>query len=398
MNGRTPGGGNGGGAGPPELPARRKAGGQSKYDYVKVRVWLAPEGPGRDAAAAATAAAAAAKGHYYILSRFLVRRMLTAAGIPQKKAMRISLELKKILVDNNLLDLPQADLDSHLFHIMAVKGFGGEYVRRYRRVIRFYQARVPLMVLICGTACSAKSTIAAKLSDRLNLPSVLQTDVLVDLIKVTEDGPLHPLHVWERDLSLAELLEEYLRESRALRRGLEGDLRKCKADSKALILEGVHLDPGIYLNESESRRFDFSGPRMRVVGGEEEEGEGEGGGAGAGGAGGEGGEGGGDGEGAVKPIVIPIVLTMSEADHKQLLDEWMTYRCSASERPAAALVHRRLEVVQKHLRGFCGSGAVEFRVKLHAVDEVLDEIHKFLLEAIDSALDAEPADGARPGL
>ena len=46
MNGRTPGGGNGGGAGPPELPARRKAGGQSKYDYVKVRVWLAPEGPG----------------------------------------------------------------------------------------------------------------------------------------------------------------------------------------------------------------------------------------------------------------------------------------------------------------------------------------------------------------
>ena len=47
--------------------ALNKASG-SKYDYVKIRVWL---GEGQE--------------HYYILSRFLISRTLTVTKVPQDK-------------------------------------------------------------------------------------------------------------------------------------------------------------------------------------------------------------------------------------------------------------------------------------------------------------------------
>ncbi|CAL1354769.1 unnamed protein product [Linum trigynum] len=53
----------------------------SKYDFVKVKVC------------------------YYVLSRFLLSRMLTVTKIPNHVAVKIALELKKLLVDNSLLDV-----------------------------------------------------------------------------------------------------------------------------------------------------------------------------------------------------------------------------------------------------------------------------------------------------
>ena len=77
----------------------------SKYDFVKVRVWLSEE-------------------HYYVLSRFLVSRMLTATLIKRNHAIRIALELKKRLVDRNLLDLTQANMEAVLFSILETYGYG----------------------------------------------------------------------------------------------------------------------------------------------------------------------------------------------------------------------------------------------------------------------------------
>lgn len=44
----------------------------------------------------------------------------------------------------------------------------------YHLSSRFHHQRVPLVILVCGTACVGKSTIATQLAQRLNLPNVLQ--------------------------------------------------------------------------------------------------------------------------------------------------------------------------------------------------------------------------------
>ncbi|KAH6554651.1 hypothetical protein KP509_1Z317700 [Ceratopteris richardii] len=76
--------------------------------------------------------------HYYVLSRFLVSRMLTVTKIPNHVAIKISLELKKLLVDNSLLDVSQSDLEANLFKLMERRGFGEEYINRYKMMTRCF--------------------------------------------------------------------------------------------------------------------------------------------------------------------------------------------------------------------------------------------------------------------
>ena len=74
--------------------------------------------------------------HYYVLSRFLVARVLTVTRIPHVVATKIALELKKLLVDHGLMDVSQADLEANLFKLMERRGYGEECVERYRMMTR----------------------------------------------------------------------------------------------------------------------------------------------------------------------------------------------------------------------------------------------------------------------
>ncbi|OVA08240.1 hypothetical protein BVC80_1101g48 [Macleaya cordata] len=225
----------------PPLPTGRLAArnASSKYDFVKVKVWL---GDNAD--------------HYYVLSRFLLSRMLTVTKIPNHVAIKIALELKKLLIDNSLLDVSQSDLEANLFKLMERRGYGEEYINRYNMMTRlvFHHQRVPLVILVCGTACAGKSTIATQLAQRLNLPNVLQVNMLIKVL-MSPNAPLVSTPVWARDFSSSEeLITEFCRECRIVRKGsLAGDLKKAMKDGKPIIIEGIHLDPSIYLMDDENR-------------------------------------------------------------------------------------------------------------------------------------------------
>eukprot|EP00850_Spirogloea_muscicola_P018694 SM000174S03349 [mRNA] locus=s174:132010:135117:+ [translate_table: standard] len=162
--------------------------------------------------------------------------------IPHVAAIKIALELKKLLVDNSLLDVSQVDLEANLFKLMERRGFGPEYVSRYRMMTRFHQERVPLIVLVCGTACVGKSTIATQLAQRLNLPN---TEMVYELMRTAPDFG-----------SKDELIVEFQRECRAVCKGLDGDLAKAMRDGKSIIIEqGFHLDPSIYVRANSPSRY-----------------------------------------------------------------------------------------------------------------------------------------------
>ena len=54
---------------------------------------------------------------------------------------------------------------------------------RYRTVAGFFQARRPLVIILCGAPGTGKTSIAQQLGARLNLPNVLQTDLLLQVKK-----------------------------------------------------------------------------------------------------------------------------------------------------------------------------------------------------------------------
>ncbi|KAJ6714670.1 P-LOOP CONTAINING NUCLEOSIDE TRIPHOSPHATE HYDROLASES SUPERFAMILY PROTEIN [Salix viminalis] len=404
----------------------------SKYDFVKVRVWL---GDNAD--------------HYYVLSRFLLSRMLTVTKIPNHVAIKIALELKKLLIDNSLLDVSQSDLEANLFKLMERRGYGEDYINRYKMMTRFHHQRVPLVILVCGTACVGKSTIATQLAQRLNLPNVLQTDMVYELLRTSTDAPLASTPVWAREFSSSEeLITEFCRECRIVRKGLAGDLKKAMKDGKPIIIEGIHLDPSIYLMDEENKLptkmpeksetdpvsvtpdddparqnptsvsrnhteninctpghlvseegksvnlvnkvVDSQGSRDKAGSIVDNEGETV-----------KGLEG--DRKTSVslksgpEPIIIPIVLKMAEFDHKASLEEWISTRSFSDNRPVEEKdrLITNLKIIQDYLCSFKSQGLTVANISATTFPQTLDWLHGYLLQSIEHGISSVSSENVR---
>lgn len=164
---------------------------------------------------------------------------------------------------------------------MGKKGYGTRYEESYRAMTTFHHARTPLIVLVSGSYCTGKSTIASKLAQRMNLPNVLQTDLLADLLREdttstrggiynneeenenskdrpscsdVRSGPLWSIRNKQesssgaahsdKDISAcqSELIREFQSECAVVLRGLAGSIEKAVTEGKSIIIEGVHLD------------------------------------------------------------------------------------------------------------------------------------------------------------
>ncbi|KAG2628418.1 hypothetical protein PVAP13_3KG385581 [Panicum virgatum] len=358
----------------------------SMYDFVKVKVWL-----GQNA------------DHYYVLSRFLLSRMLSVTKIPNHVAIKIALELKKLLVDNSLLD---SDLEANPFEKC---GYGEDYINRYKMMTRFHHQRVPLVILVCGTVCTGKSTIATQLAQRFNLPNVLQ------------------------------LITEFCRECRVVRKGLAGDLKKAMKDGKPIMIEGIHLDPSIYLMDEE-KRDDNSRTGKTIPDSENssisnrisptmenenfvkskdctlEEGRIS-----------EGvsyaeshetstvlclvpGDGNKDlgqpknntpkkDKPAAEMIVVPIVLSMSDFDQKALLEEWIAtgaFRDSFHPQDRRELINN-LKLIQDYICSFESQGLTIVDISANSFPQTLDLLHSYLLKCIERGLLAACSESCNQG-
>lgn len=151
--------------------------------------------------------------------------------MPPLQAVKIALEVKKWLVDNDKLDTSQEELEAVLFSSMRARGFGDEYVQRFRMMNRFQQQKRPLIIMLCGSARTGKSTLAQQLASRLNLPNVLQTDMLYQLLQggLAGEGKVSDTPLWAREhASPQALVSDFQQECRLMRRALDGDLLKVK--------------------------------------------------------------------------------------------------------------------------------------------------------------------------
>lgn len=407
----------------------------SKYDFVKVKVWL---GDNAD--------------HYYVLSRFLLSRMLTVTKIPNHVALKIALDLKKLLIDNSLLDVSQSDLEANLFKLMERRGYGQEYINRYKMMTRFHHQRVPLVILVCGTACVGKSTIATQLAQRLNLPNVLQTDMVYELLRTSTDAPLTSSPVWARDFSSSEeLVTEFCRECRIVRKGLAGDLKKAMKDGKPIIIEGMHLDPSIYLMDDENKLPSNMQPKSEeskslkadekdatnlehdsvarnsdtknshhnpgnskseevisaddlnkvsdglksdhIVGSVSENKCDNIQDSGA------------ESKpplrreksGVPEPVIIPIVLKMAEFDHKALLEEWISTRTFSDKYPIQDKdkLASNLKTIQDYLCSFKSQGLTVANISATTFPQTLDWLHSYLLQCIEQGISSPNRSGGQ---
>ncbi|GAM21049.1 hypothetical protein SAMD00019534_042240 [Acytostelium subglobosum LB1] len=345
----------------------------SKYDFVKVKVRL--------------------EDHYYVLSRFLISRVLNVTKVDAADSVKISLELKKRLVDQGRLTLSQAELESELFSILLTYGYGAEYIDRYRMTTQFHHQRVPLIILISGPKCTGKSWLATQLAERLNLSTVLQTTLVQDLMDtiIREFNPTtgsdlfgmpsDPPIVFKNYSTKEELLTDFKKECYMIRHGVDTDIEKCFEEGKAIIIEGPHIDPNLFKELLEERTMKAPSPIQTSSD---------------------------DSPAApaappvslaqklkpkVKGIIIPFVLALNKNDHTLLVENWLS--CSETNSAYAKKsfgddpevqtkrVVENLQTIQEYL---CQGVPPFVRVDVNAYNflETLDVMHSAVLHRINS--------------
>lgn len=372
----------------------------SKYDFVQVTVKL--------------------QDHSYVLSRFIVSRMLTVAQVHYKDAIKIALELKKRLVDGGMLEVRQEDLEELLFDIMRSYGYTQDdesaddspladhgdngnkgadkrqeectdksikerrrrsrCIKRYKMMTQFHHKRIPLMVIVFGTGCIGKSTLSTMLGERLHLPNVLQTDIVWDLYStITRGEPCKP--VWLRKFTSKEaFIEQYRQECATVRRALEGDITKCFKDGKPIIIEGSHLDPSLMRELIED-------VNLAAVHGE--------------------GSSSSSSSSQKKGIVVPVFLSMRQEQHQLFIEQWLASRHEKldfanddnpeQQQQPLMTFEEKLRILQdnfgamhgyllEQMNAMSGSNVIHMvEVDLHRVDCTVDHLHTAVLERIELA-------------
>lgn len=326
----------------------------SKYDFVKVKVLL--------------------RGHSYILSRFLVQRMLALILVGYRDSLKIALALKKRLVDANRFEVTHEEMEAELFSLIEEFGYGPLHIRRYRMMSRFHHQRVPLLVTLSGTGCTSKSTLASQLAERLNLSHSVQTDVIHRLMKLmgaVRDGKpppaLEPL--WSRNhADRAQMLADHYQDARLVRRGVAEDLNNCLKNGKSMIMEGTHVVPSVFFDQTE----------VDVEAGEGAEGAGGGGTSPA-------------GkrmlitlkdvpmEAQRSAIIVPFLLVLPRSEQRPLLDHWGGCKnsdVSIDEQLAM------LEDLQSDLQ-VQAKGIIQITVDLARPENTLNRMHAEVLARIE---------------
>lgn len=205
----------------------RKRNIRSKYDYLSVRVKI--------------------DQYEYVFSRFNLSRYLMAIQLPPTLAVDISRRVKEEFVDKNKFEITQEELAQRVFELISDIDGSECLQRRFVLIQRFNLERIPLIIFISGTGFIGKSNLAFQLGERLNISTILQTDIVGALTSGSGDHLGRSLWYTKHNSS-QEFMDEYHRACEIVKVGIEGDIIKTLKDGKPLIVEGIHLDPDSYLS------------------------------------------------------------------------------------------------------------------------------------------------------
>eukprot|EP01017_Pseudomicrothorax_dubius_P002700 TRINITY_DN10195_c0_g1_i3.p1 TRINITY_DN10195_c0_g1~~TRINITY_DN10195_c0_g1_i3.p1 ORF type:complete len:470 (-),score=151.40 TRINITY_DN10195_c0_g1_i3:75-1484(-) len=196
-----------------------------------------PEGPGGTKFPDLVKVRIKLEDHYYIFSRFLISRILRLCRVDEVRALEIAKKLKKLIIEQRpTLEIKQSEMETQLFE-----------VERYKMMSRFYQKRVPLLIVIGGTFCIGKSMIATTLGEMLNISNVLSTDIVeIIMNKLDARFPLSNMQ-FQQFPNSDDMLNEYKRKCRIARKGFYTDIQKCLKEGKPLVIEGFSVDPSLYV-------------------------------------------------------------------------------------------------------------------------------------------------------
>lgn len=191
-------------------------------------------------------------------SRSRHERFLQACGIKPEKAEQTTDMIFGQLLASGVSSITTRQL-GYLTYLYLQQETSKKAARRYLLWSEFQQSSRPLMLLVCGTVGTGKSTVATEVAHVLDIVRIQSTDMLREVMRMMMPQRLLPvLHtssfnawkalpiqdVTDRDKDQV-VADGYRSQADLLAVPCEAVLQRAAEESVPVILEGVHAHPDL---------------------------------------------------------------------------------------------------------------------------------------------------------
>jgi 2-phosphoglycerate kinase len=191
-------------------------------------------------------------------SKGLLARALIATGVPSARAYELALTAQA-----DLAAAGGRSMTMERLHELAVGTWGEEeaaaVVRRLRLLRRLDDLDLPIILLVGGATGTGKSTVATEMAYRLGITRVTSTDFVRQTMRAFFSQDFMPsIHYSSFEAGLARdeddpdrVVHGFLDQTRNVLVGVRAAIDRVLQEGWSMVLEGIHLVPGMIPAEIE---------------------------------------------------------------------------------------------------------------------------------------------------
>jgi 2-phosphoglycerate kinase len=193
-------------------------------------------------------------------SKGLMARALIAAGLSADRAYELALAVEADLAATDRQATTMERLEEVAVETLGLED-GQAAMRRLRRYRDLYELDRPIIVLVGGATGTGKSTVATDVAYRLGITRVTSTDFVRQTMRAFFSSEFMPaIHhsSFEAGRAMAGDEEEgdavvggFLEQTREVLVGVRAAIDRALEEGWSMVLEGVHLVPGMLPKEIE---------------------------------------------------------------------------------------------------------------------------------------------------
>jgi 2-phosphoglycerate kinase len=184
-------------------------------------------------------------------SKELLSHSIQASGLPPDKSYEIARSIESELIDQRRQQITHIELEDLTADLLA-EHHNRSYAERYRVWRTWGDLDKPLIIFIGGASGVGKTTIAIALANILDIPRVVATDDIRQIMRLMLSPELMPsIHdssyaVWSSMPSGATdgrdpVIDGFREQARVVSVGVQAILRRCIEENTSVIIDGVHL-------------------------------------------------------------------------------------------------------------------------------------------------------------
>jgi 2-phosphoglycerate kinase len=189
-------------------------------------------------------------------SKGLMARVLTAVGVSEELAYELARRTEADLAARRAIGVDLERMRELAVDLLGEEA-GTRAVRRLQRFRELQDLDLPVILLIGGGTGTGKSTVATEVAYRLGITRVTSTDFVRQTMRAffaKEFMPSVHYSSFEAALGLSKAEEEesgdvallgFLDQTRNVLVGVEAALQRALDEGWSMVLEGVHLVPGM---------------------------------------------------------------------------------------------------------------------------------------------------------